>query len=406
MTETGYQSYAQESTGEHFAQAGKDIPVVNDVMTGVQDAAKGDIGGVAGEVLSFAGDAGSALSDPLNALISAGLGFLMDVITPLRDLLEKVTGNPDALDKGKEAFGDIGKDIAKMADELNQITQSGFQSWSGPAKDAATQKVQTFVQGVQGTANNAEDISQLLGISGTLMEAAYNLVMGIIADVIEWLVVTWVAALAAEIPTCGASTAAAGAATAGEVGVGTANATEKVEQATSLVEKITNIFQKIMSELKKLKDAEKLLKDGKDLKGIKDVKSAEEAAEDAKRAETAAKAGKDASLLDKAKDFGKEKLQGFKDDHWSNPKEDLHNLIHSPQGRLQEMAHNRTEHLTGDIKDQLLDAGKDVGKSAVKTIAGDLFDKVMPGDDPESQARHDGPDGQFQSRRTDQDLRG
>src|SRR5438067_4873126 len=201
MSETGYESYGEQSFGAHLLQAGKDTPVVSNVVSGVQDIAKGDIGAVAGDVMGFAGDAGSVLSDPLNALISAGLSFLMDVITPLRDELEKVTGNPDALDQGKEAFDELGKEIGKLADDLEQIAQSGFRNWSGEAKDAAGRRVQTFVQGVRGTASNAGNIAQLLGISGTLMDAAYNLVMGIIADVVEWLIVTWVAALAAEITT-------------------------------------------------------------------------------------------------------------------------------------------------------------------------------------------------------------
>jgi hypothetical protein len=409
MAETGYKSYAEEGTGDHLLQAGKDTPVVNDVVKGVQDSAKGDVAAIAGDVKSFAGDAATVLQDPLNALISAGLGFLMDMIAPLRNELEKVTGNPDALDKGKEAFGDLGKDIAKLADELSQITQSGFQNWSGAAKNAATQKVQTFVQGVRGTANNAEDISQLLAVSGTLMEAAYNLVMGIIADLIEWLIVTWVAALAAEIPTCGGSTAAAGAATAAEVGVEGANAAEKVEQATTLVEKITSIFSKIMSELKKLKDAgkavkdgEKALREGKNLKGIEDVKSAEGAAKEAEGAEKAAKEGKDASaaakdqsVLDKAKNVGQKKLQDFKDDHWNHPKQDLANLIHNPRGRLQEMAHNRTDHLGEQIAEQAMDKGKELGmagaKGAFNAFSGDL---------------RDGSDGYLQPDQTDQDLQG
>jgi hypothetical protein len=302
MTEGGYQTYA---------------PAAADIVKGVKDIGSHDIGGLAKDVMSFAGDAGSVLEDPLNSLISAGLGFLMDWLTPLRDALETVTGHPDALDHGKEAFDEIGKDLANLADELHKITQSGFQDWSGQAKDAATQKVQTFVQGVQGTANNAEDISQLLGLSGTLMEAAYGLVVSIIADVIEWLIVTWVAALAAEIPSCGASTAVAGAATAGEVSVGAANAAEKVDQATTLVERITSIFQKIMSELKELKDAgkavngaRKALKEGKNLKDIKDVKGAKQIADDVEKTEKAAKNAKVASgeakpdsLLDKAKNF-------------------------------------------------------------------------------------------------------
>jgi hypothetical protein len=91
---------------------------------------------------------------------------------------------------------------------------------------------------------------------------------------------------------------------------------------------------------------------------------------------------------------------------WNQPKENLQKLIQNPEGRLQELAHNRTEHLVGNIKDQAIEKGTEVGKSAGMTLAGDLFDRAAPGDDPVSLARHDGPDGWAQSRQTDQDLQG
>lgn len=391
MAEPGYTSYATASAGERISQTAKDIPVAKDVAKTVQDISKPNIASLAGDVSSFASDAGSVLADPLNALISAGLSFLMDVISPLRDALEQVTGNSGALDHAKESFNVISQDLAKLASELEDIAKSGFQNWQGAAKDAAVQKVEQFVKGVQGTANNASDVSQLLGISGTLMDAAYKLVMGIIADCIEWLIVTWVAALAAEIPTCGCSTVAAGAATAGEVAVEGANAAEKVQQTTSLLEKIANILKKITSELKKLKDAQKLLKDGKSAKGIKDVKSAEAAA---KEAEKAAKGGKDAakeskSLVDRAKEFGQKQL----DSRVNNPRKDLNNWIHNPQGRLQEMAHNRTGQLGHHALQGVVDAGKDGVKGAFTNYSGDLLDQVTPGSSSQAQARADGPQG-------------
>lgn len=258
--EAGYQSYSQEnppgSVGT-LVQAAKDTPLLGTGIQAYQDATKGDIGALAGDIGNFVLGASAVVEDPLNALISAGLNWLADVISPIRDCLEKVTGNADALDKAKESFEDIGKDIENLASELDQITKTGFANWTGDAKEAASQKVDTFVQGVEGTASNADDVSQVLSMSGMLMEGAYNIIMGILSACVEWLIVTWIAALAAEIPTCGASTAAAGAATTAEVGVEGAEAADKVEEATSLVERIVQIFEKIIGKLKSLEgDAE------------------------------------------------------------------------------------------------------------------------------------------------------
>ncbi|HWE89599.1 MAG TPA: hypothetical protein VG317_09075 [Pseudonocardiaceae bacterium] len=258
MADGGYQDYSQRTNfGQSLSQGAQDAPLAG---TGAQiftDANKGDIGAVSADVGNFALGAKDVISDPLNALISAGLGFLMDVITPLRDELQKVTGDSGALDIGKEKFEEISKDIENLAKDLDGITKSGFQNWSGDAKEAATQKIDTFVKGVEGTASNADDVASLLEASGILMEAAYNIVMGIISDCIEWIIVTWVAAQAAAPFTLGGSEAAAAGATAAEVAGESANAASKVEEATTMVQKIEQIFQKIMATLKKIEGSVK-----------------------------------------------------------------------------------------------------------------------------------------------------
>ncbi len=265
------------------------------------DAAAGNIGSVGSDIASFASGASAIVEDPLNALIQAGLGFLMDVITPLKTELQKVTGNPDALDKGSEKFTEIGKDISKLANDLTDITSKGIANWTGDAKNAAAKQINDFISQVDETAGIAGNVSMCLQLSGTLMDAAYNFVLGIISQCIEWLIVTWLAAQAAAVFTFGASEAAAGAATAGEVAVESANAADKVEEATTLVEKIVNIIKQLWSKIQnmvkyvgKMKDAEKAAKDAEDAAkdGTKVASEADKAASGAdKAAGDAGKAG-------------------------------------------------------------------------------------------------------------------
>lgn len=101
MAETATQEESP-SAGDTLAGAAKDLPLALPVSKAVKSAGEGDYGSVASDVANFAMGAQSILEDPLNALISAGLGFLLDVIQPLKDALELVTGNPEALDEGGE----------------------------------------------------------------------------------------------------------------------------------------------------------------------------------------------------------------------------------------------------------------------------------------------------------------
>jgi uncharacterized protein YukE len=323
----------------------KDTPLMKNASSAVSDTEKGDIGSVGSDVANFALGAASVAEDPLNALISAGLGFLEDVCVPIKTCVQQVTGNSEKLDECSEAFDDVSKDIDALATKLDQITKTGFQNWSGDAKNAATQQVETFVQGVQGTGNTASDISQLLSISATLMEAALNIVNGILATFIEWLIVTWVAALACSFFTFGASDAAATAATTVEASVEGANAADKVEETGSLIERITNILKNLISKLKsffqEVGKNKNLLGEGKNV-----LKDGETAAEDAGKAgETAAKdAGK---AGEKTNPLAKK---------WDETKKNFNeNITHPVQG-LQKSA---TERGNSSFSSYLLDKSGD-----------------------------------------------
>lgn len=361
----------------------QNAPLVGNVDHAVTDAVKGQIGSVGSDVANFAMGAMSAAEDPLNALISAGLGFLEDWCTPIKDCLQKVTGDTGAIDKSKEAFNDVSKDIDHLATEISGIAGSGLANWSGTAKDAATRQIETFVQGVQGTGNTAEDISELLGISGILMDAAKSIINGILSTFIEWLIVTWVAALAASVFTFGASDAAATAATGAEAAVEGANAADKVEETTSLLDRITtiikNIIEKLKSVLKDVKSAEKDLRDGK---GV--LKEGESAGKDA---ESAAKdAGKAASDT---------KNPNFVQKQWQETRKNFNQNVRHPLEGLQESAQQRgnqsfgsylTSHENGETS-KLTGTLLDAGKESLSNLAGQTLN---PESGNQAQAQQDG----------------
>jgi hypothetical protein len=376
---------------------------------------------------SFAMSAAGDIADPLNALISAGLGFLEDWCTPVKDCLAQVTGKPEELDKNKEAFTEVSSDLSKLSSELTQITTSGFQNWSGDAKDAATQAIETFTQGVDGTANNATDIASVLGVSATLMDAAKEIINGILSTLIEWLIVTWIAALATSWCTFGASDAAATAATGVEAGVEGANAADKVEETSSLIERIVNVIKGIIEKLKSIAKDPKGF--GKEVsKNHATLKAGDKVID--KGGEDAGKAGEDAGKAGdgdkpagddpgKAGDDpgnagdgntptsdtgGGDQKPNFFQNKWNEAKEGFKD----PVGKLQDTnsdarsAGNAFSYLTtksGDGPSPLNDTLIDAGVNAGGKITGTLLDG--------SADQENGPDGWgSQSGTIDQDLQG
>jgi hypothetical protein len=401
------------------ANTGSDVvnnlPLVSEGKEVGEAASNGDITSLGADVGSFAMGAMSVAADPLNALISAGLGFLEDWCTPVKNCLEQVTGKPDDLNKNKEGFTEVSEDLKKLSEDLEQITTSGFQNWNGDAKDAASQAIDTFIQGVNGTANNATDIATLLGISATLMDAAKEIINGILSTLIEWLVVTWVAALACSFFTFGASDAAATAATGVEAGVEGANAADKVEETSSFIERIVNIIKSIIEKLKSFaKEVGKnhsLLKQGKDVlpAAEKDgAKAAEDAGKDGtKAAEDAGKSdgdvhGNDGNSSDSSSNSSNK--PNFFQNKFNEAKEGVQN----PMTKLQENATsarnsgNAFSYLVTKGEDgpsPLVDTLSDVGVNTGAKVTGSLDDGALD--------QEDGPDGWgSQSGTIDQDLNG
>jgi uncharacterized protein YukE len=373
------------------------IPLVDPGKEVFESASEGEIGSLAANVGGFAMEAAGVAADPLNALISAGLGFLEDVCEPVKKCVDAVTGDPDSLNENKTAFGEVSESIKKLGEDLENITKTGFQNWSGDAKDKATEAIETFVQGVNGTANNATDIASLLGISATLMKAAKDIINGILSTLIEWLIVTWVAALACSWFTFGASDAAAGAATAVESSVEGANAAEKVEETGSFIDRIVNIIKDIISKLKgfaqEVSKNHSLLKEGKEVLPAAEKDGAKAAEGADKAAADAGKAGEAASSADKP---------GFFANKFNEAKEGVQHPIKGLQDTA--IGVNKSDSFSG-----YLTTGEDGGLSPLGDMAADAGlqtgGKIVGTLDDNGAEQEDGPGG-TDSATIDQDLHG
>ncbi|POM26820.1 hypothetical protein BTM25_12280 [Actinomadura rubteroloni] len=209
-------------------------------------AGDGDFGSVAGDIADL-GMTGLAIwADPLNALISAGLGFLIDWCEPLKSAITWVTGNAGAIEDYRKNWKEIQDKLVSMSNDLQTSLSGNLGSWKGTAGDAARKRLGEFQEGVQRTIGEVGDVMSTLALSGGLMDAALDVVKGILSEFVEWLILTWLAAQAAAVPTLGASEAAAAGATAGEAAIATS-------RAMSVIQKVTRIFKKLMEIMAKVR---------------------------------------------------------------------------------------------------------------------------------------------------------
>lgn len=325
-----------------------------------EDLAKGDLDALVSDgadafstATSFVNEAastiGDVVTDPLGWLISNGVGFLVSWIKPLEDALELVTGDPDALEAGADAFNQLGEQIDALKQETEDLLASGLANWEGDGAAAAAQRLSEFRDGLSGTAGATTELATLLSVSSAVMSIAKDLVLSIISDFVEWLIVTWLAALAATVLTLGASEVTA----AGATGVRAATETSKVgrwvQKLTNVINKIKSLIDKIKAFLEKIPGFKKIADSvGKAADRIDTRKVKDQVAQQLTDGVLKESLGKEAAdaIRDRAKDTAKHAIG-----HGDTPSltRDLHRAISDTIG----------EHAGAKLKDSAVEAVKD-----------------------------------------------
>ncbi|NIH85687.1 WXG100 family type VII secretion target [Amycolatopsis granulosa] len=269
----------EKTYGEKFAEA---LPVAGAAIKTFDSGTKAfedgnfqfaEIRNVAAEGGNFVQsclDVKEIATDPIGWLVGEGLDFLVSVCGPLQDAIHFVSGDGEELSRAADNFNSIAEGLEEFGKLFADQAETALSGWEGQAANTAADKLGQFAGGVGGVAAQAGNIAQLLQISSMVMTVVEEFVKGLLTELITWLVMIWVPALASAIVTCGASTAAAGAAT-------TVRVTQAGGRATRQIGKLQQILDRIREILADLKTF------------VTDVRGVAGRALDARRVETAAR---------------------------------------------------------------------------------------------------------------------
>lgn len=222
-----------------------ELPFIKQINKGGTAAANGDTESAKAQVETFVQTAVTCAMDPLSFLVGTGVEFVINFVTPVRDAIQLVTGDCDALRNKANEFDGVQQALDKLGDELTQTLNQQLGPWQGEAKEAASHKLSTFVDGVKNTAKQAHNISELLDMSAIMMEAAEGVIKGILKDFLTWAIVTWITATATAGPTFGGSIAAATGVTTAEAAVTCARTAQQIEEITKIIQLISDVIMAI-----------------------------------------------------------------------------------------------------------------------------------------------------------------
>ncbi|MEV6715022.1 hypothetical protein AB0M48_23650 [Lentzea sp. NPDC051208] len=206
----------------------------------IYDGAKGDWTAVLGDLAGFGMDLLGFVTNPLGSLLSAGIGWLIEHIAFLKEGLDVLAGDPDAVNAMATTWKNIAKRMQDTADKYSATlnTLSGSQ---GPAVESYRKAVQDFSNVVAGGASHATSAAQAMTVAPSAIGVVRGAVRDAIASFISNTIIKFAAATALAPLTFGGSQAAFIADT---VAQGAITAGKNAKKISKVVKQLENVAEK------------------------------------------------------------------------------------------------------------------------------------------------------------------
>ncbi|RAJ34074.1 hypothetical protein K353_05484 [Kitasatospora sp. SolWspMP-SS2h] len=190
-----------------------------------------------------------SFENPVSEGLDAGLDSIVKAAldaTGLMDVLEKVTGDLQALTAASHEWQAQAKAMQEVAEELRAAGTRVEGGWEGAASTAFGGHMATVVEAVDATAADMAQVAQIISQAAAECQLAENLIIEIIREAIETLIITLAASVVVDILTLGLATAAEALIVEGEIAI--------------YIARVGQVSLKLEKALKELHEAVKAMK--------------------------------------------------------------------------------------------------------------------------------------------------
>ena len=142
--------------------------------------------------------------DPLGSIIGAGVGWLIEHVSFLRDALNQVMGNPEEIQANVEANKARAAELRVLAED-HKSGLATFDGWTGQSSERFKASMDNMTHELEDLANAVETKAKIVAIMGMLVTVLRDIVRDLIAQLIGSLIGGALIAAAMMIPTFGAS---------------------------------------------------------------------------------------------------------------------------------------------------------------------------------------------------------
>ncbi|MBB5956002.1 uncharacterized protein YukE [Saccharothrix tamanrassetensis] len=149
----------------------------------------------------------SVAANPLGALASAGVGWLLEHVSFLREPLDALLGNPDEINANVHQLKSAALEMKMIADEHRQDLNA-VSEWEGDAGDAFRAEMDRMAGEYEALGSTMDGTAAIYALSGALVCELRSLVFGWISDLLGELIAGALIAAASAVVTLGGSVAA------------------------------------------------------------------------------------------------------------------------------------------------------------------------------------------------------
>jgi uncharacterized protein YukE len=217
---------------------------------------KGDILGSAMGVANVALDVIGVAGDPLGAISSAGVGWVLNAVKFLREPFDILMGNPSAITGSAQSWATSAQGLSNTAQAYRQASTTQTASWTGAAGTGYRTASANQADGLQALAQASQAVSSAMKTAGQAVAQARQTVMNLISQAVQQIITICIEALASSWLSFGASIAK-GIAQSVQKAVTTAQKTMK--QVKDVVDKLQKIIKTVQQIVQLVQQVKQLL---------------------------------------------------------------------------------------------------------------------------------------------------
>ena len=166
------------------------LGVIDDIYRSAVAVSNGDFGAIITAIQSARSAMVPLSVDPVDYITQMAVGFILDHVDPLKNLLNDFTGDSAEVFGMSASWQSIAESLASIADDIDSTSSSAMSNMTGQAVDAYLYRQQTVAEAMRAVGENASAFSGALTDAADIVDAIHDLVRDAIADVVASLVST------------------------------------------------------------------------------------------------------------------------------------------------------------------------------------------------------------------------